>query len=72
MTRLLLNIDILRRKTEGPVLSAAGARQTKAALAASRRAEASLRDKLNRENANTVRLREAGIEQLARLRRLGG
>jgi len=67
MTRLLLSVDILRRKTEKSILSTAGARKTEDALAASRRAEASLRDKLNRENVQTTRLRRAAVEQLTHL-----
>lgn len=41
-----------------------GAKEAEKALAASRRAEATLRDKLNRENVNAARLRASYTEQL--------
>lgn len=69
MTRLLLGVDMLRRKAEKSALTTAGVRRAENALAASRRAEVSLRDKLNRENSNTARLRTAAVEQLAHLHR---
>lgn len=65
MTRLLLGVDILKNKTEKTLTVATGARKAEEALGASRRVEAALRDKLNRENASAARLRAAHAEQVA-------
>lgn len=65
MTRLLLGVDILKNKTEKTLTVTTGARKAEEALGASRRVEAALRDKLNRENASAARLRTAYTEQVA-------
>lgn len=64
MTRLLLGVDRLGSRADKIASASMGAREAEKALAASRRAEATLRDKLNRENVNAARLRASYTEQL--------
>lgn len=64
MTRLLLGVDQIRSRADKIASASMSAKEAEKALAASRRAEGTLRDKLNRENVNAARLRASYTEQL--------